>query len=29
LIAIGYTKGIDFKPAKRLPATQLTHWDSW
>ncbi|APE16317.1 nitroreductase family protein [Mycobacterium crocinum] len=26
---IAYTKGTDFKPAKRLPAEQLTHWDSW
>lgn len=29
LIAIGYTRGTDFKPAKRLPAARLTHWDSW
>lgn len=29
LIAIGYTKGTDFKRAKRLPAAELTHWDSW
>lgn len=26
---IAYTKGTDFKPAKRLPAEQLTHWDTW
>ena len=26
---IAYTKGSDFKPAKRLPAEQLTHWDTW
>jgi nitroreductase len=26
---IAYTKGTDFKPAKRLPAEDLTHWDSW
>ncbi|PRC52637.1 nitroreductase, partial [Mycobacterium sp. ITM-2017-0098] len=26
---IAYTKGTDFKKAKRLPAEQLTHWDSW
>jgi nitroreductase len=29
LFPIAYTKGIDFKPAKRVPAEQLTHWDRW
>lgn len=29
LFPIAYTKGTDFKPAKRLPAQQLTHWNSW
>ncbi|MEO8813983.1 MAG: nitroreductase family protein [Mycobacterium sp.] len=29
LFPIAYTMGTDFKPAKRLPAEQLTHWDSW
>lgn len=29
LFPVAYTKGTDFKPAKRLPAEQLTHWDSW
>lgn len=29
LFPIAYTKGTDFKPAKRLPAEQLAHWDSW
>jgi nitroreductase len=29
LFPIAYTKGTDFKPAKRLPAEQLTRWDSW
>ena len=29
LFPIAYTKGTNFKPAKRLPAAQLTHWDSW
>jgi nitroreductase len=29
LFPIAYTKGTDFKPAKRLPAEQVTHWDSW
>jgi nitroreductase len=26
---IAYTKGTNFKPAKRLPAEELTHWDTW
>jgi nitroreductase len=26
---IAYTKGTDFKKAKRLPAEELTHWDTW
>ena len=29
LFPVAYTKGTDFKLAKRLPAEQLTHWDSW
>ncbi len=29
LFPIAYTKGTEFKPAKRLPAEKLTHWDSW
>ncbi len=29
LFPIAYTKGTDFRPAKRLPAEQLAHWDSW
>ena len=29
LFPIAYTKGTDFKLAKRLPAEQLTHWDKW
>ena len=29
LLPIGYTVGTDFKPAKRLPAAQVTHFDSW
>jgi nitroreductase len=29
LFPIAYTKGTDFKRAKRLPAEQLTHWDTW
>jgi nitroreductase len=29
LLPIAYTKGTDFRPAKRLPAEAVTHWDSW
>ncbi|BBA86955.1 MULTISPECIES: nitroreductase family protein [Mycobacterium] len=29
LFPIAYTKGTDFRPAKRLPADRLTHWNSW
>lgn len=29
LFPVAYTKGTDFKPARRLPAEQLTHWNSW
>ena len=29
LFPIAYTKGTDFKPAKRTPAEQLIHWDAW
>ena len=29
LVPIAYTKGTDFKPATRLPAEQLTHWNEW
>jgi nitroreductase len=29
LFPIAYTKGTDFRAAKRLPAAQLTHWDTW
>jgi nitroreductase len=29
LFPIAYTKGTDFKPAKRLPAETLTHWNAW
>src|SRR5690625_1442490 len=29
LFPIAYTKGTEFKPAKRLPAAEVTHWDSW
>jgi len=29
LLPVAYVKGTDFKPAKRLPARQLTHWNTW
>lgn len=29
LFPIAYTKGTDFKPASRLPAAEVSHWDSW
>jgi len=29
LMPVAYTKGSDFKPAKRLPASDVTHWNEW
>jgi nitroreductase len=29
LFPVAYTKGIDFRPAKRLPAEAVTHWNNW
>ncbi len=29
LFPIAYTKGTDFKLAKRIPASELTHWDTF
>lgn len=29
LLAAGYYKGAEFKPAERLPAASRTHWNSW
>lgn len=29
LFPIAYTKGTDFKPARRLPAADVTHWNTW
>ncbi|MBL8776785.1 MAG: nitroreductase family protein [Acidimicrobiales bacterium] len=29
LFPVAYTKGTDFKPASRIPAEQLIHWDEW
>ncbi len=29
LFPIAYTLGTEFKPAKRLPAVEVMHWDTW
>jgi nitroreductase len=29
LLPVAYYKGDDFQPAKRLPARELTYWDTW
>lgn len=29
LLPVAYFTGEDFKPAKRIPARELTYWDSW
>jgi nitroreductase len=29
LFPVAYTKGTDFKPASRVPARELIHWDRW
>jgi hypothetical protein len=29
LLPVAYFTGTDFKPAKRLPARELTSWDTW
>lgn len=29
LFPIGYTKGTDFRPARRLPVERIVHFDSW
>ncbi|HEV7886776.1 MAG TPA: nitroreductase, partial [Acidimicrobiales bacterium] len=29
LIPVAYSIGTDFKPASRLPAEQVTHWNEW
>ena len=29
LFPIAYTKGTDFKLAKRLPGSSVSHWDNW
>jgi nitroreductase len=29
LLPVAYTKGTEFKPARRPPAEEIVHWDSW
>lgn len=29
LLPVAYYTGTDFKAARRIPATELTHWDAW
>jgi nitroreductase len=29
LIAVGYTQGTDFKPARREPLDTVVHWNQW
>ena len=29
LLPVAYYTGTDFKAARRIPASQLTHWDTW
>lgn len=29
LLPVAYTKGMDFKPAKRGPIDDIVHWESW
>ena len=29
LLPVAYYTGTAFKPARRIPATELTHWDTW
>jgi nitroreductase len=29
MFPIAYTKGVDFKPARRLGAEEVTHWNGW
>jgi nitroreductase len=29
LFPVAYTKGTDFKPAKRPPVEEITYWDAW
>jgi nitroreductase len=29
LLPVAYTKGTDFRPARRPPAEQIVHWNGW
>jgi nitroreductase len=29
LIPVAYTKGLDFRPARRPPVSEITHWNRW
>ena len=29
MFPIAYTKGVDFKPARRLVPEHVTHWNGW
>ena len=29
LIPVAYTKGLNFRPAKRPPVEEITHWNRW
>jgi nitroreductase len=29
LLPVAYYKGTDFKPAKRVPSSDITHWNTW
>ncbi len=29
MIPVGYTKGLDFRPAKRLPLKEILRWERW
>ena len=29
LLPVAYFSGDDFKPARRIPAREITYWDSW
>ena len=29
LLPVAYTKGTDFKPARRPPVAKITHWNHW
>jgi hypothetical protein len=29
LLPVAYFKGEDFQPARRIPARERTHWNTW